>query len=151
MNEELHSANEELEGANEEMRRGGEELDTLNVFLESILRSVRSGVVVLDEQLIVRSWSRSAEEMWGLRREEVVGRAFLGLGIGLPVDRLEQPIASALSDGGAPSTMTVDAINRRGKAFRCWVAFDRVQGSMDGGGRGVILLMEEERDLAVSP
>jgi two-component system CheB/CheR fusion protein len=151
MNEELHSANEELEAANEEMRRRGEELDGMNVFMESILRSVRAGIVVLDQQLIVRSWSRSAEELWGLRQDEVVGRPFLDLDIGLPVERLEQPIAAALSDGGAPGAMTVDATNRRGKAFRCWVAFDRVQGSMDGGGHGVILLMEEERDSLVSP
>ena len=36
----------------------------------------------------VQTWNLQAEEMWGLRGEEVVGKNFLGLDIGLPIEML---------------------------------------------------------------
>ena len=89
-NEELQSANEELETTNEELQSGNEELETMNEemrirtaevdeargFLEGVLSSVAAGVVVLDADLRVRSWNRGAEDLWGLRAEEVYRQVF---------------------------------------------------------------------------
>ncbi|WP_448205793.1 CheR family methyltransferase [Azospirillum sp. sgz302134] len=88
MNEELRSANEELEVANEELRRQGEESGEFRRYSESVLRSMDVGIIVLDQDLSVRSWNRWGENMWGLRSEEVQGEAFLDLDIGLPVQKL---------------------------------------------------------------
>src|SRR5215469_1412380 len=70
-NEELQSGNEELETMNEEMRLRTAELDEARIFLEGVLSSVAAGVVVLDAELLVRSWNSGAEELWGLRADEV--------------------------------------------------------------------------------
>ena len=71
MNEELQATNEEIETVNEELRVRGEERDRLNVFLESILGSLRSGVIVVDPDLMVQVWNARSEDLWGLRPDEV--------------------------------------------------------------------------------
>jgi two-component system CheB/CheR fusion protein len=87
MNEELRSTNDELQTINEELQDRTGQLDRANDFLEAILTSLRSGVVVLDAQMQVRVWNRQAQELWGLRPDEAVGQHFLNLDIGLPTDR----------------------------------------------------------------
>ncbi len=84
MNEELQSANEELQTINEELHQRSDELNEVNAYLEAILTSLRGGVVVLDRELLVRIWNRQSEELWGLRADEVRGKNFLNLDIGLP-------------------------------------------------------------------
>jgi two-component system CheB/CheR fusion protein len=141
MNEELQSANEELQTMNEELRQRSDELNQVNTFLESILGSFRGGVVVLDRDLTVMVWNHRAEDLWGLRPEEVREKHFLNLDIGLPVDQLRPVIRAALNGDGAPP-VTVDAVNRRGKPIRCQVTCTPLAGS-DHDVRGAILLMEE--------
>jgi len=81
-NEELQSGNEELETMNEEMRARTTELDEARNFLEGVLSSVAAAVVVLDSELLVRSWNRGASDLSGLRSEEVRDRGFLTLDFG---------------------------------------------------------------------
>ena len=81
--------------------------------------------------------------MWGLRADEVKGRSFVGLDIGLPVDRLDAPlrrVVFSVQDGY--ETMEIQAVNRRGKAITAHVTCSplRLQG---GPTTGVIVLMEE--------
>ncbi|MDI3308627.1 MAG: CheR family methyltransferase, partial [Acetobacteraceae bacterium] len=100
MNEELRSANEELETTNEELRRQHEETAEYRRYSESILRSMDVGIMVLDQDLRVRSWNRWNENAWGLRAEEVLGQDFLNLDIGLPVARLRTaPVSRAVCRG----------------------------------------------------
>jgi two-component system, chemotaxis family, CheB/CheR fusion protein len=141
MNEELQSSNEELQTMNEELRQRSDELNELNTFLESILASFGGAVVVLDRDLMVLVWNQTAEDLWGLRPNEVKDRHFLNLDIGLPVEELAQPIRQCMNGDGSPS-MTVDAINRRGKSMRCHVACTPLRDN-NHGTRGVLLLMEE--------
>ena len=89
MNEELQSTNEEIETVNEELRLRGEERDKLNGFLQSILGSLKSGVIVVDRDLHVQVWNARSEDLWGLRMEEVRDKNLLGLDIGLPLDRIK--------------------------------------------------------------
>src|SRR5207253_4949549 len=74
MNEELQSTNEELEATNSELRQRSLDLDESNVYLEAILGSMGSGVIVLNRELTVRVWNRVSEDLWGLRSEEVEGQ-----------------------------------------------------------------------------
>ncbi len=89
MNEELQSTNEELETVNDELRRRSEEFKRVNAFLEAILGSLRGGVVVVDPDFLIRVWNPQAENLWGLRSDEVRGSNLLNLDIGLPVVRLK--------------------------------------------------------------
>jgi len=141
MNEELQSTNEELETVNEELRQRGTDLSRSNVFLGGILRSVPLAVIVLDEQLQVELWNDVAADLWGLRADEVRGRHFFGLDIGLPVEQLKQPIAGLTRQGDHRFDTEINAMNRRGRQVRLRVQCVSI-GSAEQG-KGIILLMQE--------
>ena len=126
-NEELQSTNEELETTNEELQSTNEELETtveelqvtntelgaLNSELESrtaelnrldrehrsLLDSFEPGVVVFDPAGTVVTWNHAAERLWGLRREQAIGRDFFTL----PIDTaaIRGPFQRVLETGGA--------------------------------------------------
>ena len=143
MNEELQSTNEELQTINEEARERGDQLGEVNIFLESILTSLRSAVAVVDRDLHVRKWSRRAEDLWGLRSEEVLQKNFLNLDIGLPVERLRTAIRSCLAGDGEVLDVTLDATNRRGRPIQVRVTCTPLTAAQAKDSRGVILVMEE--------
>lgn len=95
--EELQSTNKELQTIDQEASERSDQVGELNAFLESILTSLRSAVAVVDRDLHVRTWSRRAEDPWGLRADEAVMKNFLNLDIGLPVDQLRAPIRACLA------------------------------------------------------
>jgi two-component system CheB/CheR fusion protein len=143
MNEELQSTNEELETVNHETRQRSVELNGVNAFLESILTSMRDAVVVLDRDFAVRAWNSRAEDLWGLRTDEVRGAHFLNLDIGLPVDRLRQPIRDCLAQTDGPrGAIEVTARNRRGREILCRINCMPLHDA-SGNVEGVILLMGE--------
>src|SRR5262249_40439670 len=141
MNEELQSTNEELETVNGELRRRTAELDSSNTFLQSILSSLLSGVVVVDRKLAVVIWNYKSEDLWGLRTDEVQGKPLLDLDIGLPVRRLEEPIREVLN-GTKLREVILEARNRRGKDIQCHVACTPLHDSKKQG-QGVVLLMND--------
>ncbi|MDX1993659.1 MAG: CheR family methyltransferase [bacterium] len=142
INEELQSSNEELHTMNDEMRRRTEEMNQLNSFLESILTSLRGGVVVVNRELQVQVWNHRAEDLWGLRPHEVQDKNFLNLDIGLPVEKLRGAIRASLAKESDYSEQVVDAVNRRGKPIQCKVTCTPLTAP-DGDVIGVILVMEE--------
>jgi two-component system CheB/CheR fusion protein len=144
MNEELQSTNEELETVNVELRERTLQMNQANAFLESVLASVRAGVVVIDSDLTVGTWNSLAEDLWGLRQEEVVGRSIFALDFGLAVEKLKQPIREVANGEKEFNEVVLDATNRRGKDFRCRILLSRLDSTGDGGSGGVILLMEPE-------
>ena len=144
MNEELQSTNEELQTINDELRQRSDELDQANAFLEAILTSLRAGVAVLDRALHVLVWNRRAEDMWGLRADEVVGLHFLTLDIGLRVERLADAIRAALAEGADEQELTLGCTNRRGRTIECRVTVLPLVARGGGMPRGVIVRMEEQ-------
>ena len=143
MNEELQSTNEELETVNEELRRRGVDLARSNIFLSGVLRSVPLGVVVLNDELRVELWNDVAADMWGLRQDEVHGRPFLGLDIGLPVDRIRQPLQTFVQSPDRPLELTVPATNRRGRPMTVRLVCINTGPSHDPARRGIIVMMQE--------
>src|SRR3954469_538872 len=142
MNEELQSTNEELQTVNEELRQRSDELNHLNAFLESVLASLPGGAAVIDPNYNVLMWNQRAEDLWGLRSDEVRGRSFLGLDIGLPVSDLRSPIRACLTGEADAREVTVEATNRRGKRIRCSVVCTPLL-SPSRKREGVILTMDE--------
>jgi len=142
MNAELQSTNEEMQTTNDQLRGRTDEVNRANVFLESIVASMQSGVVVLDANLAVQIWNRKAEDLWGLRADEVRGQNFLNLDIGLPVEQLRTPLRECVAGNSGPHELRLEARNRRGKAFRCPVVCFPL-AAPDNQPHGVILLMEE--------
>ena len=143
MNEELQSTNEELETTNTELRLRSDELNHVNAFMGSILSGLESGVAVVDPNFQVLAWNNRAEDMWGLRSDETLGRNLLNLDIGLPVDQLRQPVRTVLADGAPQVRVVLDCTSRRGKHMRCAVRATPLRGSA-GEIRGAIVTMEED-------
>jgi two-component system, chemotaxis family, CheB/CheR fusion protein len=141
MNEELQSTNEELETVNQELRQRGTELGRSNVFLSGILRSVPLGVVVMNDELHVELWNDVAADLWGLRHDEVKGKHFFALDIGLPVERLREPILELIQSPERTAELHLDATNRRGRHIALRVSMANVGGTEHG--RGIIVLMQE--------
>ena len=110
------------------------------MFLAAVLEGIRAGMVVVDRDFRVKAWNHRAQDLWGLRADEVAGHALTTLDIGLPVDELIAPIRSALS--GESTTVEVKATSRRGKAMLCRITSSPLRAD-DGQIGGVILLMEE--------
>jgi two-component system CheB/CheR fusion protein len=131
-NEELQSTNEELETTVEELQAVNTELGTLNAELEgrtaelnrldthhrSLLDSLNLGVVVMNRDGAVTTWSQTAEQLWGLRAEQAVGRRIFALPIGevaqrigTTFDRVLRGETAELSD---VAYVTADRGSRRG-------------------------------------
>ena len=143
MNEELQSTNEEIQTVNEELQRRSEELNQSNSFLESILISLKGGVVVVNRDLQVEIWNHKAEDLWGLQANEAIAQNFLNLDIGLPVEQLRPSIRNCLNGSTSDSfEIMLSAINRRGRAIQCHITAIPLI-SVDREVQGVILLMEE--------
>lgn len=142
MNEELQSSNEELQTLNQELRLRSDKLNETNAYLEAILTSLRSGVVVMDRDLQIQIWNYKAEDFWGLRTAEAKGQHFLNLDIGLPLEQLIQPIRTCLTGQVDYLEVRLEATNRRGRAIACKVTCTPMS-NMAREIRGVILLMEE--------
>jgi two-component system CheB/CheR fusion protein len=142
MNEELQSTNEELQTINDKLRLRTQELNEANAFLNSILTSMKAGVIAPNRQFQVVSWNSEAENLWRLRNLEVQGESLFSLDIGLPVAQLRDVIRRCLSGEGDRLETTLDAINRRGRAIQCRITCNPLFNA-EGRPQGVILIMEE--------
>jgi two-component system CheB/CheR fusion protein len=158
-NEELQSTNEELETMNEELQSGNEELQTINdelrerteefhrskAFLESILASLHMAAVVVDANFHILMWNAGANELWGLREEEVQNQSLLSLDIGLPVEQLRNPVRAMLTGRATFQEVVLEATTRRGKTIQCRITCTPLLGA-EGDTQGVILFMEERSE-----
>ena len=142
MNEELQSGNEELQTINDELRERTDELNQSKAFLESILASLHVAAVVVDPNFHILMWNVEANELWGLREDEVHGKSLVSLDIGLPVEQLRNPVRAVLTGRSTFQEAMIAATNRRGKAIQCRVTCTPLVGA-EGEIQGVILLMEE--------
>jgi two-component system, chemotaxis family, CheB/CheR fusion protein len=144
MNEELQSTNEELETMNDELRERTDETLQANSFLGSVLSGIQQGVVVVDRALKIVAWSTRATELWGLRDDEVEGEHLLNLDIGIPVQRLRDPIRRILA-GSDSEELELDGHDRRGKQVHVRVAFAPLQNRPEAEEPdGAILLVSAE-------
>ena len=98
-------------------------------------------MVVLGTEMEIKAWNRQAEELWGLRSDEVIGHHFLNLDIGFPVEALRAAVRDCLASRAERAQVVVEqAVNRRGRAIECTVNVSCLIG--EGTPRGVILMME---------
>ena len=156
-NEELQSTNEELETMNEEMQATNEELQTindelgqrtielnqLNAFLESIWAGLDGAITVFDPDLRVLVWNPGAEDLWGVRQEEVQGQHFLNLDIGLPIDQVLPVLRAAMGGENGSQSTVIQATNRRGRTVVCRVTCSPLLDS-DRTLRGAIMVVVDE-------
>lgn len=142
LNEEARSSNEEMESVNEELRIQAEQAAGYRLYLESVLRSMNAGIVVLDPRHCIQSWNRWSENTWGLRAEEVVGTPFDKLDIGVPVPQLRDSLVAVQSGSEEQAERQLEGVDRRGRRILCRV---RVSGLLDeaGGNHGLVLVFQD--------
>ena len=143
MNEELQSTNEELQTINEELAQRTDELNSANAFLESILSSLRGAIAVVDRSFNVLIWNSVAEDMWGMRFDEVKGQSWFSLDIGFPVRELRNNLQNVMTDGTDPQQLVKDAVNRRGRGIKCRVFISPFRRTPKEAAQGAIIVMEE--------
>jgi two-component system CheB/CheR fusion protein len=146
MNEELQSTNEELQTANDQLRHSSAELNRANVFLENVLSNFHEGVVVVDSDLRIQAWNNRAEDLWGLRSPEVVGKHLMNLDLGLPVENLRQPLRRCLAGESPFEHLTLQATNRRGRSIEVAVSCTAFMLGKDGW--GAIVMMDDKSRVA---
>ncbi len=141
-NEELQSINEELQTINDELGRKTIELNKGNAFLESIFASLQSAVIVVDRQFQIQTWNDSAQNLWGLQSNDVQNQSLFSLDIGLPVERLREPLYQCLSGKQPGQEILINVLNHRGNSIQCRLSFNPLK---DGSNEphGVILLIKE--------
>ena len=94
---------------------------------------------------LVRSWNRGAEDLWGLRADEVRLQPFFGLDFGLPIDDVRDVVQQCQAIGTRTGPVELDAVNRIGRTIICTVICSPLKGSHNGDRDrdGAVLLMEE--------
>jgi len=96
--EELQSINTELATMNSELEKRTQELNELDTYHHSVMNAMDQAAVVVDVNLRVRTWNRTAARVWGLRTEDALDRDFLALPIGdgpmLTRDAIRRVLAS---------------------------------------------------------
>lgn len=142
MNEELQSTNEEVQATNDELSQRSLELNQINDFMESILSSLHSCVVVIDPEMHIQVWNRKAEDLWGLRAEEVMTRNFLNLDIGFPLDSVSASIRACLSGKTKFEETFIVATNRRGREIHCRACCSPLVTS-SGHIKGAIVIVDD--------
>lgn len=90
----------------------------------------------------ILTWNDEADNLWGLRLDEVRGQSILSLDIGLPVEQLREPIRNCLAETETRQETVLEAVNRRGRTFQCRVSYNPLLG-FQRETLGAILLMEE--------
>jgi len=109
-----------------------------------VLRSMNIGVVVLDENHIVRSWNRWSENAWGLRAEEVIGTSFDMLDTGFPVHLLRESLMAVQTGREAVAEQVLEGVDRRGRPILCRVRVSPL--SEESESNGVVLAFEDISD-----
>src|SRR5205085_7233160 len=115
LNEEARSSNEEMESVNEELRVQAEQASSYRLHLESVLRAMNGGVIVIDSRNGVQGWNRWNEVTWGLRAEEVMGVSLEALDIGLPVHRLRDQVEAVQKGRVEQAEQVLEGLDRRGR------------------------------------
>jgi len=150
MNEELQSTNEELRTSNDELRQRSDQLDQVDGFWRAVMGGLPAGMIVLDAESRVQVWNARAEDLWGLRADEVRGKHLQNLDFGLPLETLRGPLRECQVGRVASREVVVPATNRRGRAVQVRVEITPLPtppgGEPEGkerGPRGCLILMQE--------
>ncbi|HZQ49097.1 MAG TPA: CheR family methyltransferase [Candidatus Dormibacteraeota bacterium] len=144
-NEELETTNTELQAINNDLRLRTDEVSQLNTFLQAITGNIPMGAIVLDPTFTVKVWNEHAAEMWGLRSDEVAGKGFFDLDIGLPTRDLRAIVRAVMRGNPSQDEAVVKAVTRRGRQIRCRVIVANLDGIPQSA--GVVLLTEELKDV----
>ncbi|QGN35490.1 PAS domain-containing protein [Microlunatus sp. Gsoil 973] len=160
-NQELQSTVEELETTNQELQAANDELQSINQrlrdqtlavgeasgLMQAILDGLEIAVVVVDQDLVVQVWNTAAEELWGLRESETVGRHIVDLDSGMPTERLNALLRRVVDgqEAGVGHSELIPAINRRGRSILLRMTLTSLTGARSRARALVLFEVQPER------
>jgi two-component system CheB/CheR fusion protein len=144
MNEELQSMNDELHTGNDALREQTETASSRSALLDAVLAALRPGVAVLDPDFRILAWNAAAEDLWGVREDEVEGLPLADLDIGLPVSRLT-PLLRAQATDSDDGELLLPAVNRRGRSVQVLVTVTPLRLTA-AGPAGCLVTMDPRQD-----
>ena len=146
LNEEARSSNEEMESVNEELRIQADQASVYRLYLESVLRAMNGGIVVMNEKHVIQSWNRWSENTWGVRAEEAIGTNFEALDIGLPVQDLRDNLAAVQSGRREQADQVLEGVDRRGRAIQCRARMSSLIDE-DNVRHGLVIVFQDVSDI----
>ena len=127
-----------------ELRRVPPETTRPTIFLNPIRPGLGLGGGGRKKNFKVRLGTTRPKGWWGLLPDEVVGRPFLKLDIGLPVKKLKEPLQTFLQGPKNNLEILLKAVNRKGQAIECIIRIAPIIGPKKER-QGLVLLMEEKK------
>jgi len=89
----------------------------------------------------VRAWNAKAEDLWGVRANEVHGKSIFNFNNAPTTEKMTTTLRACLAEEKHDENTVLDATDRRGNAIHCRVTCRSFVAAP--GERGVILFMEE--------
>jgi two-component system CheB/CheR fusion protein len=145
LNEEARSSNEEMESVNEELRIQVEQASGYRLHLESVLRSMNGGIIVIDRKHQIQGWNRWSENTWGLRAEEVMGTTFEALDIGIPLQKLHESFAAVQTGREEQVEHEMEGVDRRGRRILCRVRISALLDESEDN-HGLVIVFQDITD-----
>ena len=81
--------------------------------------------------------------MWGLPEAEAVGRLLQDLDVGLPILQIRDQVRGCLMGSDEPD-IVAEAVDRRGRSFRCRVSCSSLGSTLEQEPGGVVLVIRDE-------
>ena len=141
-NEELHSTNTEIQVMNDDVQKRAARLDHAMTVASAVVDSFDVAVIAIDMARHIYSWNQQAEDMWGLRRDEVVGRRIDEIDSGLPVAEFREHLNRCLE--GESTSIVLTATDRRGRTIDCHITCEPLLTSVGTAMGGIVIVRRSD-------
>ena len=141
MTEDLRKSKAELESANLDLKRSYEELERRRAYMETVLESIATGVLSLDQAGMVNTVNRAALRILDLPEDKVLGRYFRDLFQGDAYAPILVLLERAVLEGKGSMDQQV-LFHRNGRLATLVVNISRLWDG-EGNGSGIVMVLEE--------
>ncbi len=149
-NEELQSTNEELATTNDELAVRTSELSTLTLYYSSVLGHLDSPVVVVDTDCLITTWNPYAEQFYGLKASDVIGRNFSDLNLPVRVPRSRERLRLVMDKCRTYESRPVTYKTRTGEQRKVVLRYQPLVDAQ-GACRGVLVTARDARSQPLEP
>jgi two-component system nitrogen regulation sensor histidine kinase NtrY len=99
MTDDLKMGKERLEVANISLQKGNIELERRRAYIETVLESIATGVISVNNDGVITTFNASAEKILGIPSANVIGRHYQSALSLLPIDKVQELINKMRSIG----------------------------------------------------
>lgn len=145
MTEDLRRSKAELESANLDLKRSYEELERRRAYMETVLESIATGVLSLDQAGVVNTVNRAALRILDLPEDQVLGRPFRDLFQGDAYAPIRVLLERAVLEAKGSMDQQV-LFHRNGRLATLVVNISRLREG-ERNSSGIVMVLEEITEL----